>query len=65
MDEDSQGRVWIRFRQRDKIGHSKGWRGYNIDTTLLREVSELTIQKIYPEENGIVGYVHRWFDKIR
>jgi K+-sensing histidine kinase KdpD/DNA-binding response OmpR family regulator len=54
MDEDKQGRVWIRFGKEIRLAIPKPGGGYSIDTTLLREVSELTIQKIYPEENGIV-----------
>jgi K+-sensing histidine kinase KdpD/CheY-like chemotaxis protein len=54
MDEDKQGRVWIRFGKEIRLAIPKPGGGYNIDTTFLREVSELTIQKIYPEENGIV-----------
>lgn len=54
MAEDDQGRVWIRFGKELRIAYPKPEGGYRLDNTLLNAISELTIQKIFPEKNGIV-----------
>ena len=54
MVEDYQGRVWIRFGKELRIAYPKPEGGYRFDNTMLSSISELTIQKIFPETNGIV-----------
>ena len=52
--QDQQGRVWIRFGKETRLAIPKPEGGYRFDSTQLSSISELTIQKIYPESNGIV-----------
>jgi K+-sensing histidine kinase KdpD/CheY-like chemotaxis protein/ligand-binding sensor domain-containing protein len=54
MVEDQQGRVWIRMGKETRLAIPKPERGYRFDFNQLRPINELTIQKIYPENNGIV-----------
>lgn len=54
MAEDHKGRVWIRFGKETRLAIPKPEGGYRIDYDQLRPINELTIQKIYPENNGIV-----------
>ena len=54
MVEDQQGRVWIRMGKETRLAIPKQGGGYQIDLNQLRPINELTIQKIYPENNGIV-----------
>ena len=54
MAEDQQGRVWIRFGKETRLAIPKPEGGYRFENTKLGTIDELTIQKIYPENNGIV-----------
>ena len=54
MVEDQQGRVWIRLGKETRLAVPKPGGGYQIDKTPLSSINELTIQKIYPDSNGIV-----------
>jgi FOG: GAF domain len=54
MVEDYLGRVWIRFGKETRLMVPKPEGGYRIEKTHLDAINELTIQKIYPEKNGIV-----------
>lgn len=54
MVEDQNGRVWIRLGKDTRLAVPKPGGGYRIDKTQLSSINELTIQKIYPESNGIV-----------
>ena len=54
MAEDFQGRVWIRFGKETRLAIPKPEGGYRIERNQLSSIDELTIQKIYPEDNGIV-----------
>ncbi|HEX6169220.1 MAG TPA: GAF domain-containing protein [Chitinophagaceae bacterium] len=54
MVEDQQGRVWIRLGKETRLAIPKPEGGYQLDFNQLRPINELTIQKIYPESNGIV-----------
>ncbi|MGE5107046.1 MAG: GAF domain-containing protein, partial [Sphingobacteriales bacterium] len=54
MVEDDPGRVWIRFGKELRVAIPKPEGGYRFDNTLLNSINELTIQKIYPEKNGVV-----------
>ncbi len=54
MVEDAQGRVWIRFGKETRLAIPKPEGGYRFDFNQLRPINELNIQKIYPENNGIV-----------
>jgi K+-sensing histidine kinase KdpD/CheY-like chemotaxis protein/ligand-binding sensor domain-containing protein len=54
MVEDAQGRVWIRFGKETRLAIPKPEGGYRLDFNQLRPINELNIQKIYPENNGIV-----------
>ena len=54
MVEDQQGRVWIRLGKESRLAIPKPEGGYRLDFNQLRPINELTIQKIYPESNGIV-----------
>ncbi|HEV8273010.1 MAG TPA: GAF domain-containing protein [Chitinophagaceae bacterium] len=54
MVEDQQGRVWIRMGKETRLAIPKPGGGYRFDFNQLRPINELTIQKIYPENNGIV-----------
>jgi len=54
MVEDQKGRVWIRLGKDTRLAVPKPEGGYRIDKTQLSSINELTIQKIYPERNGIV-----------
>ncbi|HKC37487.1 MAG TPA: two-component regulator propeller domain-containing protein, partial [Chitinophagaceae bacterium] len=54
MAEDHKGRVWIRLGKESRVAVPKPEGGYRIDFNQLRPINELTIQKIYPESNGIV-----------
>ena len=54
MVEDSQGRVWIRAGKLVRLAIPKPEGGYRLDDNQLSSITELTIQKIYPEKDGIV-----------
>ena len=54
MVEDNRARVWIRFGKELGIAIPKPGGGYTYSNTLLNSISELTIQKIFAEKDGIV-----------
>src|SRR4030095_688594 len=54
MVEDQQDRVWIRMGKETRLAIPKPGGGYQLDLNQLRPINELNIQKIYPENNGIV-----------
>ncbi len=54
MVEDYQGRVWIRAGKLVRLAIPKPEGGYKLDDNQLSSITELTIQKIYPEKNGIL-----------
>ncbi|HET6723938.1 MAG TPA: GAF domain-containing protein, partial [Chitinophagaceae bacterium] len=54
MVEDSTGRVWIRAGKLTRLAVPKSDGGYRLDDSQLSSISELTIQKLFPEKNGIL-----------
>jgi hypothetical protein len=51
---DYRGRVWIRAGKLIRLAIPRPEGGYTLDDTQLGSLSELTIQKLYPEKNGIL-----------
>ncbi len=54
MAADIKGRVWIRFGKELRVATPKPGGGYSFDNTRLNSINDLFIQKIFPENNGIV-----------
>ena len=54
IEEDLQGRVWIRAGKETILATPKPEGGYSIDNTLLNSIGDFTIQDFYPEKNGVV-----------
>ena len=52
--EDYRERVWIRAGKLIRLAVPKPGGGYTLDDNQLGSLSELTIQKLYPEKNGIL-----------
>ena len=56
MVEDSTGRVWVRFGKETVVATPAANGKYTIDRTALRTISEQTINKIFPDKDGIIWF---------
>ncbi|MES2646002.1 MAG: GAF domain-containing protein [Bacteroidota bacterium] len=56
MVPDSKGRIWLRFGKEILLGYPKQGGGFSLRETGLNPITELTMQSIYPEDNGIIWF---------
>src|SRR6185295_7901551 len=56
MAEDSQGRVWIRAAKMIRLAIPRPEGGYRLDDSQLGSLSDFTIQKLYPETDGVIWF---------
>jgi hypothetical protein len=56
MVPDHKGRIWLRFGKKLVLAVPKTGGGYTIRETGLNPITELTIQAIFPEKDGIIWF---------